>query len=55
MRVSFDVFAAAKRVSHSVSARTVARTTTVCGARTYRLRVTELAGRGNATLTVAEP
>ena len=55
LRVSFDVFAAAKRVSHGVSARTVSRTTTVCGTRTYRVRVAELAGRGNATLTVAEP
>lgn len=55
MRVSFDVFAAAKKVAHSVSARTVSQTTTVCGARTYRFRVTELAGRGNVTLTVAEP
>lgn len=55
MRVSFDAFAATKKVAHSVSARTVSRTTTVCGARTYRFRVTDLAGRGNATLTVAEP
>lgn len=55
LRVSFDVFAAKRRVAHGVSARTVTRTTTVCGARTYRFRVTELSGRGSATLTVAEP
>ena len=55
MRLSVDVFASTTRAAHVVSARAVSRTLTVCGARSYRFRVTELAGRGTVSLTVAKP
>jgi hypothetical protein len=54
MRLSLDVFASSTRAAHVVSARTVARTFTVCGTRSYRFRVTDLAGRGSVSLTVAK-
>jgi hypothetical protein len=55
MLVSLDVFASSTRAAHVVSARSVARTFAVCGARSYRFRVTDLAGRGSVSLTVAKP
>ncbi len=55
MRLSLDVFASSTRAAHVVSARAVSRTFTVCGARTYRFRVTDLKGRGSVSLTVAKP
>lgn len=55
MRLAVDVFAASTRAAHLVSARVVSRTFTVCGARSYRFRVTDLAGRGSVSLTVAKP
>lgn len=55
MRLSVDVFASSTRAAHAVSARAVSRTLSVCGARSYRVRVTDLAGRGTVSLTVAKP
>jgi len=55
MRLSLDVFASSTRAVHVVSARAVSRTFAVCGARSYRFRVTDLAGRGSVSLTVAKP
>jgi hypothetical protein len=55
MRLSVDVFASSTRAAHVVAARAVSRTFTVCGARSYRFRVTDLAGRGSVSLTVAKP
>ena len=55
MRLSLDVFASTTRAAHVVSTRAVSRTFTVCGARSYRFRVTDLAGRGSVSLTVAKP
>lgn len=55
MRLSVDVFASSTRSAHVVSARAVSRTFTVCGARSYRFRVTDLTGRGSVSLTVAKP
>jgi hypothetical protein len=55
LRVSMDVLAAAARVAHVTGGGTLARTTTVCGARTYRVRITDLRGRGSFRLTLTEP
>jgi hypothetical protein len=55
MRVSLDVFESSTRATHVASTRAVARTLTVCGARSYRFRVTDLSGRGSVSLTVAKP
>jgi hypothetical protein len=55
LRLSLDVFASSSRAAHVASARAVSRTLTVCGARSYRFRVTELAGRGTVSLAVAKP
>jgi hypothetical protein len=55
MRLGLDVFAGAKRVAHTVSARIVSRGTTVCGTRTYRVRVSALSGRGSVQLAVSKP
>jgi hypothetical protein len=55
MRLSVDVFASSTRAAHVVSAGAVSRTFTVCGARNYRFKVTDLAGRGSVSLNVAKP
>jgi hypothetical protein len=55
MRVSLDVFAGPTRAAHLASTRVVSRTLTVCGARSYRFRVTDLTGRGTVSLTVVKP
>jgi hypothetical protein len=55
MRLSLDVFASSTRAAHVVSAKVVSRTFAVCGTRSYRFRVTDLAGRGSVSLTVAKP
>ena len=55
LRVTLDVYASGRRVLHTVAARAIARTTTICGARSYRIRVTATRGSGSVRLTVAEP
>jgi hypothetical protein len=55
MRVSLDVFASSTRAAHVASTRAASRTFAVCGARSYRFRVTDLSGRGSVSLTVAKP
>jgi hypothetical protein len=55
LRLSVDVFASSTRIAHSVTTKTVARNATVCGTRTYRVKVTDLRGRGSVSLTVAKP
>jgi hypothetical protein len=55
MRLSVDLFASSTRTAHVVTAGVVARSFTVCGTRSYRVRVTELAGRGSVSLAVAKP
>jgi hypothetical protein len=55
MRLSVDVFASSTRAVHVVSAGVVSRTFTACGTRSFRFRVTGLAGRGSVSLTVAKP
>jgi hypothetical protein len=55
LRVSVDLFASSKRVAHAAGRGTLARSTTVCGTRSYRVRVTELSGRGSFRLAVSKP
>jgi hypothetical protein len=55
LRVTMDVFASATRVAHVSGGGTLARSTTVCGVRSYRVRIKELAGRGSFRLAVAKP
>jgi hypothetical protein len=55
LRLTLDVYASRRRVLHTVAARAIARTTTICGARSYRIRVTATQGSGSFRLTVAEP
>jgi hypothetical protein len=55
MRVSLDVLAGSVRAAHVASTRASSRTFTVCGARSYRFRVTDLVGRGSVSVTVSQP
>jgi hypothetical protein len=55
LRVALDVFTSTNRVAHATGSGTLARATTVCGARSYRVRVSELKGSGGFRLTVANP
>jgi hypothetical protein len=55
LRATLDVFASTTRVAHVTGRGTVTRSLTVCGARSYRVRVTEQAGRGSFRLAVVEP
>jgi hypothetical protein len=55
LRLTLDVYASGTLVVHTVAARAIARTTTICGARSYSIRVTATRGSGSFRLTVAEP
>ena len=55
LRVSVDVLASSTRVAHVTGAGTLSRSTTVCGTRSYRVRVTELKGRGSFQLAASKP
>jgi hypothetical protein len=55
LRVTLDVLASSTRVAHASGGGTLARSTTVCGTRTYRVRVKELSGRGSFRLSVTKP
>jgi hypothetical protein len=55
LRLTLDVYASATRVIHTVATRSISRTTTICGARSYRIHVTAIRGKGRFRLTVAEP
>jgi hypothetical protein len=55
LRVAVDLFASSTRVAHATGSGTMARSTTVCGSRSYRVRVTELKGRGAFQLAVSTP
>jgi hypothetical protein len=55
LRLAVDLYAASKRVVHAVTSSSVARSTTVCGARLYRLRVHALKGQGSARVSLSKP
>jgi hypothetical protein len=55
VRVALDVYASSTRVAHAVGARQISRTLTVCGARSYRIRVTDVSGKGSFRLTADRP
>lgn len=55
LRLALDVYASSTRVAHVAGGGTFSRSATVCGARSYRLRVMELSGRGSFRLSVTEP
>jgi hypothetical protein len=55
LTLALDVYASGTRVVHSVTARAISRTTTICGAHSYRIRVTATRGTGSFHLTVSEP
>jgi hypothetical protein len=55
LRVAVDLFASSTRVAHVTGGGTMTRFATVCGARSYRVRVTELKGRGSFQLAVSKP
>ena len=55
LRVALDVYASSARVAHVTGSGTLSRATTVCGARTYRVRVQALRGRGSFSLAVSKP
>jgi hypothetical protein len=55
LRARLDVFASSTRVARVTGRGTVTRSLTVCGARSYKVRVTEQAGRGSFRLSVVEP
>ncbi len=55
LRLALDVYASSVRVAHGAGSATLSRSTTVCGARSYRVRVRELNGKGSLRLSVAKP
>jgi hypothetical protein len=54
-RLALDVFAASRRVAHVVGTRAVSRSTTICGQRSYRVRVRAVSGAGTFSLAVSKP
>jgi len=55
LRLALDVYASSTRVAHVTGGGTLTRSTTICGARSYRVRVTELRGKGSFRLSVTKP
>jgi hypothetical protein len=55
MRLALDVYSSSTRVVHAAGTGTFSRTTTICGQRSLRLRVSAVSGRGTFRLTVAKP
>lgn len=55
LRAALDVYASSTRVAHAVGSGTLTRSSTVCGARTYRVRVQTLRGRGSFSLALSRP
>src|SRR6266511_3997923 len=54
-RLALDVYASSTRLVHAVGARAFSRTTTICGERNLRIRVSAVSGNGTFRLTVAKP
>ena len=55
LRMAVDLYAASTRVVHAVTSSALTRGATVCGARTYRIRVQALRGQGNVRLALSKP
>jgi hypothetical protein len=55
LRASLDVFAAGKRVVHASGAGALARTATVCGQRSYKIRVRAVRGNGAVSIALSKP
>jgi hypothetical protein len=49
------VYASSTRVGHVTGGGSLSRSATICGARSYRVRVTELRGKGSFHLSVSTP
>jgi len=54
-RLALDVFAGSKRLSHAVGTRALSSTTTICGQRNEKIRVSAVRGSGRFSLTVDRP
>ena len=54
-RLALDVYASSTRLVHAVGAGAFSRTTTICGQRILRIRVSAASGNGAFRLTVAKP
>ena len=54
-RLALDVYASSTRLVHAVGARTLSRSTTICGQRSLRIRVSAVLGRGTFQLAVSKP
>jgi hypothetical protein len=55
LRLSLEVFASSSRVVRVVDSAAVSRSTTICGPRSYRIRVRAVRGSGTFSLTVTKP
>lgn len=55
LRLAVNLYASSTRVAHAVTSSSFSRTTTICGARSYRIRVQALKGRGSVRLSVSKP
>ena len=55
LRAQLDVLSGATRVARATGRGTLARAVTVCGTRSYKVRVTEQTGRGSFRLSLVEP
>jgi hypothetical protein len=55
LRLTLDVYASGRHVIHTAAARANARTTTICGARSYTIRVRASRRSGSFLLTLTEP
>src|SRR5437660_3072997 len=55
LRLAVTIYATSTRVTRAVTASSFSRTTTICGARTYSIRVQALKGQGSVRMSVSTP
>jgi hypothetical protein len=54
-RLALDVYASSTRLVHAVGARALTRSTTICGQRNLRVRVSAVRGTGTFRLAITKP
>jgi hypothetical protein len=55
VRLALDVYASSTRLVHAAGPGTLSRSTTICGQRSLRIRVSAVSGSGSFRLTTAKP
>jgi hypothetical protein len=55
LRFALDLYSSSTRVAHAVTSSSLSRTASICGVRSYRIRIQALKGQGNVRLSLSKP